>query len=102
MVANLFIICWQHFHSIEQLTLTAKHAFSNMSVQCTSVGPLCPIQASDYGYWPSLPANAFFAAIFGACAVIQIIAGMRWRAWTFMIAVAMGCTVECIGMLRWT
>ncbi|MCJ1357283.1 MAG: hypothetical protein MMC33_007279 [Icmadophila ericetorum] len=33
---------------------------------CLNVSPECPVEASIYGYYPSLPANVFFAAFFGA------------------------------------
>ena len=68
-----------------------------MSIQCSAVGPECPVAASPYGYLPSKGANAFFAAFFGTATILQMALGFRWRLWTYMIVVGIGCGVECVG-----
>jgi len=64
---------------------------------CTAVTPECPVEASIYGYYPNLGINAFFAAFFGVCLVIQIAQGFKYKSWNFVIPFAIGCLVECIG-----
>lgn len=64
---------------------------------CLSVSPACPVSASIYGYYPSLPANAFFCAFFGLALVANLILGTRYKTWTFMIALALGSLTECVG-----
>lgn len=66
---------------------------------CLEIGPDCTIEETTYGYYPSLPANAFFAAIFGALLIIQLFQGVKWKSWTYLIALAFGCLGEAIGMM---
>ena len=69
-----------------------------MSTQnCLSITPACPVSATIYGYYPSLPANAFFCAFFGLTLLANLILGTRSKTWTFMIALALGSLTECIG-----
>jgi hypothetical protein len=64
---------------------------------CLSVSPACPVSASIYGYYPSLGANAFFAAFFGIALITNLTLGLRYKTWTFMIALGLGSLTECIG-----
>jgi hypothetical protein len=64
---------------------------------CTDITPECPVEATIYGYYPSLPANAFFLAWFGALLIIQAFQGIKYKTWTFMIAMTLGCLGEAIG-----
>lgn len=66
---------------------------------CTAVSPECPVEGTLYGYTPSLEWNAFFAAFFGLCCIIQIGQGIRWKTWTYMIGVGLGCLAECVGYI---
>lgn len=66
---------------------------------CLEIGPDCTIDKTTYGYYPSLPANAFFAAIFGALLVVQLFQGLRWKSWTYLVALAFGCLGEVIGKI---
>lgn len=66
---------------------------------CTNVGPECPVEATVYGYYPSLGWNAFFAAAFGLAFVLQLILGIRYKTWTYMIGVGLGCLGELIGYI---
>ncbi len=58
---------------------------------------LCPVEASLYEYRPSLAASASFIALFGIALIIQIIQGVKYRTWPFMIAMLWGCVCEMIG-----
>ncbi|PVI06280.1 sphingoid long-chain base transporter RSB1 [Periconia macrospinosa] len=66
---------------------------------CDSVTPECPVEGTIYGYTPSLEWNAFFAAFFGLCFVIQLGLGIRYKTWTYMIGVGLGCAAECAGYI---
>ncbi|KAL8930427.1 MAG: hypothetical protein Q9208_000611 [Pyrenodesmia sp. 3 TL-2023] len=70
---------------------------SDQYSDCTAVSALCPVEATTYGYRPNTGANAFFLAIFGVCLGIQLFQGLKWRTWTFMIAMTLGCFTEVIG-----
>ncbi|EMD60833.1 hypothetical protein COCSADRAFT_192685 [Bipolaris sorokiniana ND90Pr] len=67
---------------------------------CTEVGlPGCEVENTIYGYYPNLGANVFFAAYFGLAFVFQIYFGIRYKTWTYMIALGCGCLAECIGYI---
>ncbi|KAI9821209.1 MAG: hypothetical protein M1827_003943 [Pycnora praestabilis] len=66
---------------------------------CTSVTPECPVSATIYGYYPSLGANAFFLAFFAITTGIQVFQGLRWKNWTFMLALVLGAGTEAIGYI---
>ncbi|KAE9989480.1 hypothetical protein EG327_002636 [Venturia inaequalis] len=66
-------------------------------LECLSVGPGCPVQRSLYGYYPSLPANAFFLAFFAICMISNIILGTWKRTWTYLVAMFFGCLAQVIG-----
>ena len=67
------------------------------ALDCTSVGGDCTVENTVYGYYPSLGANLFLAVFFGIFFVLQLAAGIRWKGWTFMAALSLGCLAECIG-----
>ncbi|KAF2684610.1 RTA1-domain-containing protein [Lentithecium fluviatile CBS 122367] len=64
---------------------------------CTAVSFDCPVEGTIYGYYPSLGWNAFFAGFFGLCCLLQLIFGIRYKTWTYMIGVGLGCAAECGG-----
>ncbi|KAL8660579.1 MAG: hypothetical protein Q9202_006433 [Teloschistes flavicans] len=64
---------------------------------CTEVTDFCVVEATTYGYYPNLGANAFFLAIFALCMGIQFFQGVRWRSWSYMIAMTVGCLGEVLG-----
>lgn len=69
-----------------------------MSYQnCLSVSLACPVSATIYGYYPSLGANAFFCGFFGLALFVNLFLGLRYKTWTFTIALALGSLTECIG-----
>ena len=70
---------------------------SHNSSDCQSISINCPVQKTVYGYYPSLGANAFFCAFFSLCLAINFIFGIRYRTWTYMIAMTLGCLAQVIG-----
>ncbi|KIL84622.1 sphingoid long-chain base transporter rsb1 [Fusarium avenaceum] len=65
---------------------------------------LCTIATCDvkvygwYHYVPNLGANAFYLAIFGIFAVVQIYLAIRYRVWgTFAGGLVLGCITEAVG-----
>lgn len=65
---------------------------------CTLTGPdSCPLSASVYHYRPTLPGNSVFIALFSIALVAQLIQGVKWRTWAFMVAMSAGCICEIIG-----
>lgn len=69
-----------------------------MAIQeCLKVSPECPVEASIYGYYPNLGANAFFIAFFAVCFLVNLGLGFRYKTWTYMVALTLGCLTEAIG-----
>jgi hypothetical protein len=66
---------------------------------CTEVSPLCPVEATTYGYYPNLAGNIFFTVLFGILALFQLGIGIYYRTWTFMVAVAVGAILELAGYI---
>ena len=66
-------------------------------LDCTDIGPNCTVEGSIYGYYPSLEANAFFAALFGVCFVASLALGYRYKTWTYMTAMSLACLASAIG-----
>lgn len=64
---------------------------------CTSVSLACPVDQTIYGYYPSLGPNAFFCGFFGVALAANLVLGYRYKTWTFLIALSLGCFAECIG-----
>lgn len=64
---------------------------------CDNVTPACPVEASIYGYYPNTFANYFFAAFFGLFTFLNMYLGWRYRTWTYMIGMGLGCLSSCIG-----
>ncbi|SPO01165.1 related to phospholipid-translocating ATPase [Cephalotrichum gorgonifer] len=58
---------------------------------------ICPVEWSVYRYVPSLPANIVFAALFALAGLVHVYLGIRWRQWTFMGFMLLGCIVEIVG-----
>jgi hypothetical protein len=59
----------------------------------------CPISESTYGYYPSKPANMAFLAIFIISLIAHIIQGIKWKSWTFLVALGIGTLMEAVGMV---
>ena len=79
-------------------TTSALPAVTSFSTEnCTSISPLCTIQETTYGYYPSIGSNAFFCVLFGLCCIAQIILGIRYRTWTYLIGLGIGCFGEALG-----
>lgn len=71
---------------------------NDYSVQnCTVDSIYCPVEFTIYGYYPNLGANAFFCALFAICCIIQLGAGIKYKTWTYLIAMFFGCLGEAVG-----
>jgi len=66
---------------------------------CTEVTPYCPVEGTIYGYYPSIGWNAAFAGFFSLCLVVNIVIGMRYKTWTYGIAMSLGCIGETVGYI---
>ena len=62
----------------------------------TGVFP-CRLEDTVYGYYPNVGANVFFTVVFGICAIANVYLGIRYKTWTYMIALSVGCFAEALG-----
>lgn len=51
---------------------------------------ICPVEASLYGYRPSLAASITFIVLYSLAACIHIYLGFRWKKWFFMGCMVLG------------
>jgi hypothetical protein len=64
---------------------------------CTEVTPACPVEATTYGYYPSLGPNATLLAVFAILLVAQAVIGLLKRVYWYSGAIAAGCLLEMLG-----
>ena len=64
---------------------------------CTTVTPRCPVENSIYGYYPSIGANALFVAVFAMCGAFQLLFGIRYKTWTYLVAMLLACVDQALG-----
>ncbi len=84
--------------------LTSQHngvCYGNATL-CVQNDVYCTLQTCDltlahFDYLPSLGGNALYAAIFGLCIVGQLVLGIKYRTWGFMIAAVFGLALEVAG-----
>lgn len=57
----------------------------------------CTIESSSFDYRPSLAMNGLLLAIFGLSLVLNIIQGVAFKTWGFLIAMFFGNLAEIIG-----
>ena len=58
---------------------------------------VCPVELSVYGYRPTLAGSSALIALYGLCAIAQIVLGFRYKTWGFMTAMLLGCIDEALG-----
>lgn len=61
----------------------------------------CPLDWATIRYVPSLGGNVFYAALFSACLSAQVILGIIYRTWPFLIAWTFGLALEVVGYILW-
>ena len=59
--------------------------------------PECPIELSTYGYRASLPLSAVLIALYALCMVAQTWLGWKYKTWSFLAAMLLGCFTEILG-----
>ena len=57
----------------------------------------CPIAWATVTYDPSLAGNAFLLAVFAVCLVAQVVQGVMYRTWAFLVPWIFGLILECAG-----
>lgn len=57
----------------------------------------CPIEASVYGYRPSLVASCVLIGLSFVCLLVQLLYGWRYKAWGFAAGMVLGCICGLLG-----
>ncbi|GFN18516.1 hypothetical protein AtubIFM55763_008697 [Aspergillus tubingensis] len=77
---------------------------SNTTTNSTSLDPsdyctltTCPLSDAYVNYVPSLAGNIFYAAVFAALLIAQLILGIRYRTWGYLTGLFGGLLLEIIG-----
>jgi hypothetical protein len=71
---------------------------NNAAVQpCTL--DTCPLSLGIIKYQPNICGNASFLAIFGALFLLQLYIGIRYKTWTYLVAIVLGLLLETIGYI---
>lgn len=65
--------------------------------RCLEISPTCPVEATLYGYYPNMGANAFLCALFGVCFIATIVIGIMTKTWTYTAALGIGTFLEMAG-----
>lgn len=59
----------------------------------------CPLSEGIITYQPNVGANALFAALFGLLLLVQLGLGVRYKTWSFLIAMSCGLILEIVGYI---
>lgn len=65
--------------------------------RCTAVSAACPVEATTYGYTPSLPPNTILLVVFAIVVCAQAVLGLRTKVYSYSIVIAIGALLETIG-----
>lgn len=86
---------------MEGNNLTTKYGGNSTLLRNPSLCTLdtCDLSLASMEYIPSLGANAFFAGLFALFIVVQIVQGIRYKTWGYMVAMFLGLLGEAIGYL---
>lgn len=57
----------------------------------------CPLSEAFVTYVPSLPGNVLYIALFGVMLLFQVIMGIRWKTWGYLVGMFGGLVLEIIG-----
>ena len=57
----------------------------------------CPLSCAQMDYVPTLAGNAVYAAAFGLLLVAQIVLGVKFKTWGFMVGMVCGLILEVVG-----
>lgn len=57
----------------------------------------CPLDLANIEYVPNLGGNIFFAAVFGLAVPFQLYFGIKYKTWSYMVAMIGGLALEIIG-----
>lgn len=57
----------------------------------------CPLSCAQVRYLPTLAGNAVYAAAFGLLLILQLVLGVKYKTWGFMVGMVCGLMLEVVG-----
>jgi hypothetical protein len=100
-LAWLYLIPLKHNITVSAITMTDKNAALHNATLledpdlCTI--DICPLSMANMDYVPSLGGNLVFIAVFGLVLIGLLGIGIRYKTWSYMIAMTGGLLLEIIG-----
>ncbi|KAF2088721.1 RTA1-domain-containing protein [Saccharata proteae CBS 121410] len=64
---------------------------------CTLDNPTCNLSEANFDYIPSLAGNVTYLAFFAAILLVQLVLGIRYKTWGFLVGMSGGLVLEIIG-----
>lgn len=64
---------------------------------CVGDETVCPVKDSIYGYKPDAPSTYFFLVLFVLCGIANVVFGIRYKTWSYMVALGFGCFTMALG-----
>ncbi|KAH8884184.1 putative RTA1 domain protein [Thozetella sp. PMI_491] len=59
----------------------------------------CPLSEAIITYQPNIGGNAFFFALFGLLFLVQLRLGIRYKTWSYLVAMLFGLILEVVGYI---
>jgi hypothetical protein len=66
---------------------------------CKQIGPDCPADGSPLGYAPNVAASVIFLLAFSLSSICHLALGLKYKTWSFMIAMLLGSSSEVVGYI---
>jgi hypothetical protein len=58
---------------------------------------LCPLADAQIIYDPNLAGNVLYLALFSFCLLCNLLFGLWFRTWGYLVAMVVGCLLEILG-----
>ena len=71
----------------------------HLTSTCTEPSPDCLADPTGFGQYPDVADKIFSIAFFTICAILQLVLGIKWRTWTYMVFTVCGSALEAVGYL---
>ena len=59
----------------------------------------CPLSLANQDYVPTLAGNTLYATIFGILLLVQLVFGIRYKTWGYLVGMIGGLLLEVLGYI---
>lgn len=96
----------EHLHELDNGTFVHRGMFISFGPDANCTLALCPVDWTVYEYRPNLGVNVMFIALFTLALAVHVFLGIRWRSFSFMAFMIVGCLFSVVGyigrVILWT